>query len=340
MRRLSSWTSALVFASLSFSPSAAAGADAASEARNHDASAQVRQLSASPHADAWLLGAWISRSWCRVDADGCDPAQADRLFERVLAQPPENPTVLRVLIDQLPAFLAGDPSRLAAERARLLAGVQLLDPDSATSWLPALPDSTDPKRRAEGIAVLARAARSTSADIDFMRSYQWIASRLVELPLAPEGRGDASKAVDPESTRREFAMAIAVAIAIPSYQPLSSWCRDPSRAWAADCRTIARLLAGSDTLIDRMIGKGMLVRLASTGDERAEAERVGASAAWLMTAQQQCQVLDDEATLAAMELEGVTEVGLIEAGLQARGLPIEPPADAELRKRPCAEAST
>lgn len=185
MPRMRDCLLALLLAGLSAGPLAGKSADASTNARANHAAERVRLLSASPDADAWLLGAWMARYWCHGDAKDCDPVQAGLLFERVLAQPPENPTVLRVLIDQLPEFLAGDPARLAAERSRLLARVQALDPDSLSSWLPSLPDSADIKRRAEGAAVLARAAQSTRAGADYRESYRWIAGRLAGLPLAP-----------------------------------------------------------------------------------------------------------------------------------------------------------
>ena len=98
----------LVLALVGLSASLHAGEmpGAATNVSEGNAAARVRLLSASSDADAWLLGAWMARSWCRADANGCDPVQAGLLFERVLAQPPENPTVLRVVIDQLPVFLA------------------------------------------------------------------------------------------------------------------------------------------------------------------------------------------------------------------------------------------
>lgn len=340
MPRLRGFVLALALAGLSAGVAASPVDRTAANSGDGDAAARVRLLSASPDADAWLLGAWMARSWCQADAGDCDPVQAGLLFERVLAQPPDNPTVLRVLIDQLPQILAGDPARLAAERTRLLARVQALDPDSLSSWLPALPDFTDAKRRPEGAAVLARAARSTRAGADYRESYRWIAGHLAHLPLDPEWMDGADAQATPESAHRLVAIAMVHAIATPAYTQLTRWCREPGSRWAGDCRAIARVLAGGETMIDRMIGKAMLERLVSTAAERTEADEVAAATSWLWTAQIQCGVLDSGATLSLMEQEGVTEIGLIEAGLQARGLPLQPPSDAALRKQPCPVTET
>ena len=85
---------------------------------------------------------------------------------------------------------------------------------------PLLPDSTDPKRRAEGIAVLASAARSTSADVDFMLAYQWIASRLVSLPIASEEfeRRDSHRIGD-ESQIRPGATGYPMLLPGPRFDP-------------------------------------------------------------------------------------------------------------------------
>lgn len=335
MHRLRDSLLALALAGLSSGLCAGEAAEARSDARDDVVAAQVRLLSASPDADAWVLAAWIAQSWCK----GCGRVQANLLVERVLAEPPEDPGVLRVLIGLLPVFLASDPTRQAAEHAVLLAKLQSIDPQALAGWQLALPDSADPNRQAEGAAVLARAARSTRTGVDYYGSYRWIASRLVDLPLDPEAAAELGEGQPPEFTRQATALAMTHAIVAPSYLQLSRWCRDPSRSWAADCRAIARLLAGADTLLDRGIGRSMLERLATTEAERAEAARLSAAMAWLMSAGQ-CPALEEATILSVMEQEGVSEIGLIEAGLLARGLPIEPPKDPELHKQPCTEAKT
>lgn len=312
---------------------------AADDDAHHDTlAAQVQLLSASADADAWLLGAWLAHSACTRGAAGCDTQQADRLFARVLAQPPQDALVLRVLIGQLGEFLADDPPRLAAEQARLLALVQTLEPQALSSWLPALPDLSDTARAAQGAAVLAQAARSTRTGSDYQRTFRWIAARLAQLPPDPEWAAAAAVEPSPDAARRTAAMGMVHAMRVPSFQRVSRWCAFPSSAIVDDCRAIARLLAHGDTLLERSIGVGMLERLVSTAVERAEALQAAAQTDWLTAGMQQCQVLDDAAVLARLEGADTSEIALIQAGLQARGLPIEPPADQGLRERPCGEA--
>ena len=307
---------------------------AADDARpERPSEARLRLLSASPDPDAWLLGAWMASAWCQTDAADCDPVRAALLFERVLAQPPENPTLLRILIGQLPQSLKGDPARLVSEKARLLARVQALDPQSLPSWLPALPDSTDLKRRAEGAAVLARAAQSTRAGEDFSETYRWLAKRLAKLPLEPSWV-DNSISAPPEYAHRALAFAMSSAMATPGYLQVSRWCKEPG-SWIDDCRAIARLFASGDTILDRSLGKSMLKRLARTDAEQAEAQNIAAQVDWLWAASAKCRVMEDQSVLSLWDQEGVTEISLIEAQLEARGLPIKPPVDAAMRKYPC-----
>lgn len=294
---------------------------------------RARALAASPHPDARLLGAWLGQLACRRSAGSC-AQEAEASFERVLAQPPQDARVLRVVISAIGNFLAPGSPRWQAERARLVSLVQTLDPDSLESWLPSLPNPADLDSRAEGAAVLARAARSTRSGVDYFENYRWIDARLAELPagldFAPE-TGDAS----PEMQRRQTAMALAATIA-PGFVQFTRWCRQPDSAWARDCRTIARLLSRGETLLDRGIGKGVLQRLARTAEELAEAERLAADQDWRMAAVQHCGLLDEPSTLDQFGQPGVSEIMLIEAGLQARGLPLTAPADPDLRQRPCA----
>jgi len=310
--------------------SAVSAAGAAKPERPSEA--RLRLLSASPDPDAWLLGAWMARAWCQTYAADCDPVRAALMFERVLAQPPENPALLRILIGQLPQFLEGDPARLVSEKARLLARVQALDPQSLPSWLPALPDSTDLKRREEGAALLAQAARSTRAGTDFSDTYRWLSGRLAKLPLEPSWVDSVD--VQPESAHRVLAWSMSFAIATPGYLQVSRWCKEPG-SWIDDCRAIARLFVNGETMLDRSLGKTMLGRVAKTAAEQAEAQDIAAQVDWLWAASVKCRVMEDQSVLSLWDQEGVTEISLIEAQLEARGLPIKPPLDPAIRKYPC-----
>mgnify|MGYP003381146575 CR=1 FL=1 len=59
MPRMRDCLLALLLAGLSAGPLAGKSADASTNARANHAAERVRLLSASPDADAWLLGAWI-----------------------------------------------------------------------------------------------------------------------------------------------------------------------------------------------------------------------------------------------------------------------------------------
>ena len=120
---------------------------------------------------------------------------------------------------------------------------------------PLLPDSTDPKRRAEGIAVLASAARSTSADVDFMLAYQWIASRLVSLPIASEEfeRRDSHRIGD-ESQIRPGATGYPMLLPGPRFDP-DAGVLIPARIQATSSAHVAQT-AAAHTARHAVVGIG------------------------------------------------------------------------------------
>lgn len=322
---------------------ATASAGAVEEADAFDDTALIseraRLLAASADTDAAVLGAlWAGMACDReVSACGrpvCDMVQYQALVERVLAQPPEDPTQLRIVIEHLPQWLRNDPLRWPAEQARLLTQLQAQEPEVVNNWLSALPPTVTPQRRAEAALVLAHAARSTRAAADLTRSLQWIAQRLKGLPINPQ---TAEQVSDPDHARRLEAFSTALAVALPSYRALHQWCRDPASELAEDCRASARVLVQGDTVLDRVIGASMLRQLATTNAERLEAETTTASAQWLSEAARSCRPDNDPAEFALMETQGASEIELTEVALLAHGLPIEPPADLAQRAHPCGD---
>lgn len=211
---------------------------------------------------------------------------------------------------------------------------------AAQRWAEAEPDNIAPLLLLDGGAemALARARELRRFDLYMYDQVRWIQSALLrhppsaaELPVLMDGRGTV------EELAADSAMALWAAVAIPSLQPLHYACGDgaalralPSRA--ADCTHIARVLVGfSDTGLGRMIGIGMLERLAGNASERAEAQVLRRRMNW--------QMLEWGRIAASQERGGVpqfvrlladpqvrTEQDLIERILAEAGVPLDPPA--------------
>lgn len=302
----------------------ASGASAiAAEDANEAMALQAQRLGASSAPEAWLLGAVLA-DLCPEAQPNCERPLRDALVERLLAQPPADPVLLRVLIHRLPQWLADDPVRAQAERARLLTEVQAQDPDALESWLPALPGA-DPARSAEAAAVLARAAQSTRAGADIAVSFRWALQYLKDVPVNPDWAEGDLQGLDADQLRRHAAFAYAVS-QLDGYWTLSRWCRTPDAPWQPECAAIARTLAHSDTLLDRAFGASLMQKVAVTPAEQAQAQQWRQDANWLTQAMQQCRLTEEPDYLRWME-QGSSEMALLKAGLIARGLPVQPPAD-------------
>lgn len=284
---------------------------------------QVQRLAASSAPEAWLLGAVLA-DLCPEAQLNCERPLRGALVERVLAQPPADPVLLRVLIHRLPDWLADDPVRAQAERARLLTEVQTQDPAALESWLPALPGA-DPARRAEVVALLARAAQSTQAGADMAASFRWASQYLKDLPIDPAWADGELQGLDANQLRRHVAFSFAVSLPGGAWA-LSRWCQTPDAPWQPECAAIARTLVHSDTLLDRSIGASLMQKVAATPAEQAQAQQWRQDANWLSKAMQQCRLTEEPDYLRWMD-EGSSEIELLEAGLIARGLPVQAPAD-------------
>lgn len=291
-------------------------------------SQRVTLLSARPEPEAWLLAAWLAGHWCK-DPEVCGNEQVRVLGERLLANPPEDPVALRILIMQLPELLAHAPAQVASERDKLLLRLQRIDPEHLQSWLLALPDPRDTDAWPEAERILARAALATRAESDFAPAFRWVREHLAVAPPQPSTAEEAAL-IEAEgmSMLDEDALALAAALAIPAYSPLAHWCRAEAPVAIDHCRAVSRRMAErADSLIERSIGARLLDGLAQDESEREQAGREKARIDWYMRAMASCPDRNGRTILAAYAEDGGTEIATVEALLLAQGLPLDPPAD-------------
>ena len=211
---------------------------------------------------------------------------------------------------------------------------------AARRWAQAEPDNIAPLLLLEdgGGRVLGGARGLRRFDLHMYDQVRWIQSALLRHP--PSAAERAVLFDDDGGTVEEYAaisaMALWAAVAIPSLQPLTQGCEPgalrstPTRA--ADCGHIARTLVGySDSSLGRMLGIGMLERLAGNASERAEAQALRRRMDW--------QMLEWGRIAAGQPRDGApqfarllgdpqvrTEQDLIERILAEAGVPLDPPA--------------
>ena len=211
---------------------------------------------------------------------------------------------------------------------------------AARRWAQAEPDNIAPLLLLEdgGGRVLGGARGLRRFDLHMYDQVRWIQSALLRHP--PSAAERAVLFDDDGGTVEEYAaisaMALWAAVAIPSLQPLTEGCEQSALrstpARATDCAHIARTLVGySDSSLGRMVGIGMLERLAGNAAERAEAAALRRRMDW--------QMIEWGRIAAAQPRDGApqfvrlladpqvrTEQDLVERILAEAGVPLDPPA--------------
>ncbi|MEN1943090.1 hypothetical protein WCE55_04400 [Luteimonas sp. MJ293] len=211
---------------------------------------------------------------------------------------------------------------------------------AARRWAQAEPDNIAPLLLLDGGAemALARARDLRRFDLHMYDQVRWIQSALLRHPPSAAER---SVLMGQKGTVEELAadsaMALWAAVALPSLQPLTFACSDGTAlrsmpARAADCAQIARVLVGfSDSGLGRMMGIGMLERMAGNASERAEVQALLLRMNWQMSewgriaSSQERDGLPQFVRLLA-DPQVRTEQDLIERVLAEAGVPLDPPA--------------
>ena len=210
----------------------------------------------------------------------------------------------------------------------------------ARRWAQAEPDNIAPRLLLQDGAeiVLAQARDMRRFDLHMYDQVRWIQSALLRHPPSAAERavllGDGGGTVEEHAAIS--AMALWSAVAVPSLQPLTQACQESALRSAparrADCPHLARVLVGySDSTLGRMLGTGMLERMAGNASERAEAQALRRRMDWQMlewgriaTAQERDGAAQFVRLLGDPSVQ--TEQDLVERILAEAGVPLDPPA--------------
>jgi hypothetical protein len=182
------------------------------------------------------------------------------------------------------------------DRAGAARDLGRLQPDNAAAWLPTLEQAVAARDDTAIDATLARMAAAshwTDAFADTVRvaldAFDAVASMAQGAALLAEASGlDAgaiSKRRDPLAAT--YAMGVALAVSMPSLQPVSTACKDDvvdARARRAACRVVARHLMDSNTAVGQRLGAAQARRLAVDDAEREGIEAFVHRLDWQMEA--------------------------------------------------------
>ncbi|NZA26161.1 hypothetical protein H0E84_07160 [Luteimonas sp. SJ-92] len=219
-----------------------------------------------------------------------------------------------------------------AVRGRALARWRQLEPGNLAPWL--LDDGA-------GVDASLGAARTTRGfNGHFFAQLRAIVAALDRHPPAPEQAALLIGVPDAPATSQGYAaamgMSLLVARTLPALQPLSEACREaiaagPVSERGAACRSAARLLAGADMMLLRMVGLGMAEDLAADADAQRAAREARRRFDWQMLEWGRLSVaaeaggLEDLVRLLA-DPAITGEPALVERLLTEAGIPLQPPA--------------
>lgn len=203
------------------------------------------------------------------------------------------------------------PVQRCDERAAI-AGLQRTAPDNAAVGILVLAQaagSGDSAAKAQALRGIAAARTFHSYDADLLASL-----------LRAGAKARAPSNVDADS----LVVGVAMAWALPDVIVLDEACR-PGAADADTCRAIGRVLADGNSLISRIVGHKLWNRFADPGADRLEVHRRMRNLHWMLA--NQLLLLDPSARKRWREslLAGDGEVAALQAGLEARGIPLEAP---------------
>lgn len=231
----------------------------------------------------------------------------------------------------------------AIANATLVMGAQAGSPlydQAARRWAQAEPDNLAPRLLLEDGAeiALAEAPGLRRFDLHMYEHVRWMQSALQKHPPTANERAVLFEGEDiPLQEHAAIsAMALWAAVAMPSLEPIGEACQGsalrstPTRA--GGCANIARVLVDhSDSSLGRMVGIGMLERMAGNASERAEAQALRRRMDWQMlewgriaTGQPRDGAAQFVRLLADPQVR--TEQDLIERVLAEAGVALEPPA--------------
>lgn len=156
--------------------------------------------------------------------------------------------------------------------------------------------------------------------------------RLSALPMPPPQAGE-PVATDPEDLQLIMAVTLTAMDGGPAWTTVFRRCKAATGPMQDDCRAFGVVvLDDADTLMDTLMGAALLRVTATTPEQRALAESARRTAMWRQEAgnpTRRQSASDDrrDQALYRKALFAKNELAALDAVLQSRGLPLQPPAD-------------
>jgi hypothetical protein len=299
----------------------------------------IQTLEASRNPDDWWLAAQLlSFNPPMQTSQAALEARIAMLKQRSLDAGSDDPRVLREQLSE--AFPSSHPLAITPEAmAELRATLIRVDADNIETWLALLPTQPSADDQPKVDAYLAHAATAVKFDSGFATSMRTVTAAYAAVP-APDGMATADlpaslreSGVSANSLPVIAGFAYAVAFAGGEYSTLARWCHPDNKHLSRDvCAQVAEKLSTSgDTLIARMFGFRIAETLAANPahlqsilDKRRTFDwRYEQSTALTTAQEQQGHVVADP----RWQEPGATEISVMEAALEAAGIPMEPPVD-------------
>lgn len=272
--------------------------------------------------------ALVARMPLPGEAPGGGKSRTGRQLRAAAGAAPADELVQWLWASAPPDLSGCDASDPCPGRAMALAR---LTPDNALAWLPVVDHAIvqgDRTGASEALARMAAASRYDEPIADFVAAW---ADLLRRHPLPARAMLDDAgvplAGIERDNAESVMAIAVAAAMVMP-VQGLYKHCDAkaspvPAPGELASCRQVAGLMLDSQTIVQRMLGSGLMRRAGAAVDPAFERQRQ-----WWTSAHQLLDENPHEFHRYVEDLRSTrSEIRAIELLLHRAGRPLSPPAD-------------